>query len=295
MGIVTFMTVIPDRLQVIDSQERNPTSVALVSMLSLDGPEGMWYSANYIAAAKKLAVSFRNFSAVDMVLLVIDDWNLISASTILDLQNVGWMIKIVPGLSPPSQGWFVNRYYNSKMFSKLHLWDLTSYKLVFYVDLDMLFVGDPASLLETQDGTGQRVENNRSCALSMVPDLGKNDYFNAGVILLVPSLPEFDRLMQGLTTYQNKSELAEQGYLNTYYQGRICTLPRIFNTQVSNDPSDGAINDERYRQNGFMLPSGEQIVLIHYIGDNKPWDLQRCSSEGFNLLCSFWSKASDTE
>lgn len=286
MGYVTFLTVFPDRGGGMGHQDRNSTSVALVSMLSLDGPEGLWDSSNYILAARKLAVSFRNFSDLDMVLLVVDDWALMSTGNMIALQDAGWWIQKVPGISPPHQGWFVNRYYNTKVFSKLHLWRLVAYEHVLYVDLDMLFVGDPIPMLH------QPV--NSTCALGMALDLGKTDYFNAGAIMVAPRLTEFDQLMRGLSSLEHNAQLAEQDYLNSYYQGRICSIPGTYNTQVSNwGQSDGVINDESYRKNGFFLSSGEPIVLIHYIGNNKPWNAQACNTGGFKLLCSFWYEASD--
>lgn len=263
--------------------DRNKTRSALVSLLSLDGPEGAWYSSKYIKAAKKLAVSFRAYAHQDMVLMLVDTWDLMPHSSLKGLQNVGWTVQKVAGLSPAHQGWFVNRYYNVKTFSKLYLWRLTNYDLVLYVDLDMLFVGNPASAFG-----GLLESSNTSCALGMVQDLCNDDYFNSGVILLKPALPEYNRLLLAISTLAGDSPLADQSFLNVFFSGKICPLPKVFNVQISQDPCEGAIDNARYRKNGFALASGQPIVLIHYIAENKPWNSEQCISQSIHLLCNFW-------
>ena len=287
LAIVATVTIFNLEEPRVSHSERNRTRAALVSLLSLDGPEGAWYGSKYIEAARKLAVSFRAYAQHDMVLMVVDDWNLLSTASLTRLQDVGWMVQTVAGLSPAHQGWFVNRYYNVKIFSKLHLWRLTNYDHVMYVDLDMLFVGDPASAFRLLEG-------NTSCSLGMVPDLGRTDYFNAGVILLKPALPDYNRLLLAIARLEGDSMLAEQSFLNVFYSGRICPLPKEYNVQVSQDPSEGAIDDTRYKQNGFTLASGQPIVLIHYIAENKPWNSKQCVSQSIELLCAFWWAANSS-
>ena len=286
VGLVIIITsFLFNRDKNIDKfQQRNVTGVALFSMLILVGLESLWYRSNYILAAKKLAVSFRKYSQLDMVLLVVDDFKLITKNNLNELHDVGWIVLFVGGISPPHQGWFVNRYYNSKVFSKLHLWRLTNYKMVLYVDLDMLFVNDPTSLFESS-------MNKTSCHISMVPDVSQTNYFNAGFLMLSPSSTEYIRLLHFLSTRKANKMLAEQDFLNEYFSGKICAVPKTYNTQISEEHAQGVINDSSYLQHGFFLPSGEAIVLIHYIGNNKPWITEICNTGNLKHLCDYWQQA----
>ncbi len=164
-----------------DSEDftQSSSSFALVSMLSLEGPEGVWYRHEFILSAQKLAVSFRTFSSdLDMILLLVDSWDFMTTEVKNALQESGWLIHKVSGISPPNKWWYFNRYYNSKTFTKLWLWRLISYKAVLYVDLDMLFVNDPSSIFKAELSSLSIKDSrhkNLTYAVGMVQDLGKSD------------------------------------------------------------------------------------------------------------------------
>jgi hypothetical protein len=51
LAIAAAVMVFPLDESRVTHPERNRTRAALVSLLSLDGPEGVWYSSKYIEAA----------------------------------------------------------------------------------------------------------------------------------------------------------------------------------------------------------------------------------------------------
>jgi len=250
------------------------SSRALVSILSLAGVEGYVSLSLYVELALKVACSFKRWAHnnTDMVLLLVDEFHDLDPSYRSALEATGWTLLRVPCL-PRHHRWsaFANRYSNTCMFSKLWLWALDMYHTVVYVDLDMLFVGDPR--VDSLDCGGE--------PLAMVLDEGYTaalsyDYFNAGFVLLRPDKERFHRMLADIRG--DIPELAEQDFLNEYFKGSIQGLPAVYNMHVG--------------QPG--LAQNSAAVLVHFIAENKPWRPDRCADPQIQPLCELWHRAPNT-
>ena len=74
--------------------------------------------------------------------------------------------------------------WEESQYTKLHLWTLTQYRKVFYVDADCLVVSKDIEGIFELDSQ-----------FAAAPDVFPPDCFNAGVLLVKPSLEKFVKLM----------------------------------------------------------------------------------------------------
>ena len=248
-----------------DAFPSNTTQFALVSLLTVDGPQAWWSQQKYIASAHKLASSFRKHSTMDMVLLVVDEYGGLRRRDEARLQRSGWSVhRLKHGIEPQYyEGW--NRFYGAKLFSKLWMWRLTMYEQILYTDLDVLFLGTPDPLFHMR----LSVQNP-----AMVPDATQKHYFNGGVILLRPSESEYQRLISSMNANTRDSE---PDFLNIFYHGHIVTLHPQFNVQVCEKA--GCLNDER---------AIDKITILHFAGDSKPWNMKNCVKQKIVQACQQW-------
>jgi lipopolysaccharide biosynthesis glycosyltransferase len=277
VGCVILMMSTKTEMPTPDFFSTNTTRYALVSLLTIEGPQAWWVQKKYIASAQKLAHSFRAHSNQDMVLMVVDEFHALRQADEQRLKDSGWMVhRVRSGLTPKSEAW--NRYYTSKLFSKLLVWRLTVYERILYTDLDTLFVHPPNSLFHT---------SNENPAMAL--DTTHRNYFNAGVILLRPSEDEYQRLVSAMDANTHSGEHAEQDFLNIFYHGRIVKLDKRFNTQVCTKDDQGCINDRVLGHNSFeMWVKEHKTVILHFAGANKPWNLHNCMTQKVVQLCLFW-------
>ncbi len=292
MGCLGFIALTRPRMPTPDAFPANTTQHALVSLLSVDGPQAWWSQQKYISAAEKLAHSFRKHStdAMDMVLLVVDEYGALRKRDELRLRASGWMVhRMRSGIMPEYGGWSNNnnKYYSAKLFSKLWMWRLVMYEKILYTDLDTLFTRSPHQLFHT-------VRLQATPAMVLDPTR-RHHYFNAGVMLLRPSEDEYHRLISAMNAngyhnyyYHYYGEYAEQDFLNIFYHGHIVQLDKKFNRQACKE--EGCLNDKVLGVGKTFEESEEKnkTVILHFSGENKPWNMRNCVEQGIVQLCLFW-------
>jgi alpha-N-acetylglucosamine transferase len=275
-----------------DAFPANTTRYALVSLLSVDGPQAWWGQQKYISAAVKLAHSFREHSEsqADMVLLVVDEYGALKKRDEQRLRDSGWMVhRMRSGIVPSAVGGSLSKYYSAKLFSKLWAWRLEMYERILYTDLDTLFVQSPDSLFGEDFHTLELQNNYPAMALDQATR--GHHYYNTGVMLLKPSEDEYQRLvatMNANSEHMHSSSSTEQDFLNIFYHGRVVQLDARFNRQVC--AAEGCLNDKRVlkKKKGFFF-LGEEAAILHFGGENnKPWNTHNCVEQGIVQLCLFW-------
>lgn len=155
--------------------------------------------------------------------------NGLSNRTLCSLRQAGWIPRIVNNIAPPLKGvWshFINQ------FTKLVLWNMTEFDSITYLDADNLVLGDISNLNElVADPSRTGFE------FAAVADNwhGKFAYhFNAGVIVLHPSTDVFNELMRTMGLPGNYDPtMAEQAFLNAFFQLRYLQLPVIYNVNLA--------------------------------------------------------------
>lgn len=149
-------------------------------------------------------------------------------------------------------------------FMKFHLWKLTQYDKVLFLDSDVLPLD--SDLFEIFS----HVENQTSDQIAAVPDCGWPDLFNSGVLVIKPSIEKFEELEE-LASEELSIDGADQGILNQFFNplchdGERITewvkLPFFYNVTV---PGAG------YQYSPALKFFAKKLKLVHFIGKNKPW------------------------
>ena len=216
--------------------------------------------------ACKIARQVRRMTNVDLVMLTLRHHE--------SMARCGWTRQVVvPAIDSPDPGRHDNgdHYYAlGKVYTKLHLWNLTQYERVLYLDLDTLPVAQFAQLFE------QRLDPHcdaGAMALDIVAVGGNPQYFNTGVMLVLPSAELWRNLVGNVTLVPHDPALADQNFLNAYLKGRICFLPRKYNCMV-----------------GDRAHFGPAQVIVHYTGI-KLYSRFTSWRAGLNDLVAAWDLA----
>ncbi|KAF7784074.1 CAZyme family GT8 [Agaricus bisporus var. burnettii] len=134
------------------------------------------------------------------------------------------------------------------VFTKLHVFRLTQYSKILFLDADVLPVRPLSHLF------------NLSHDFAAAPDVGWPDIFNSGVLVLSPGQDKFDHLISLLKS-KGSWDGGDQGLLNEWRGGDWHRLSFTYNTTPT-AAYTYAPAYERY---------GSQINALHFIGPNKPW------------------------
>jgi lipopolysaccharide biosynthesis glycosyltransferase len=213
--------------------------------------------SNYMLAALKLGHSLRTHTPdpFDMVAMELatkplntTDWTFLHA--------VGWQRCVVDRISPLDED--ATRRYSARFedqFTKLHLWDMTMYETLVYLDADTLTLRSISHLLNRKLGT-------KRIAVSAETRCCKVNGFNMGVFVIHPDTQEYHRL---LTLQQDSSmkfdtQWAEQGFLNVVYKDQWADLGLINN----------ALARVSWQDHAYWTRNYAHINIIHYVG-MKPW------------------------
>lgn len=161
-------------------------------------------------------------------------------------------------------------------FTKLHLWNQTTYDKLVYLDADTLPLASLDDLFETNVGPEQ---------IAASPDAGWPDIFNSGVLVLAPSARVFGELLAAAAADASTFDGADQGLLNEYFNlgsdgANWHRLPFVYNVtpNVSN----------HYQYNPAFARFADKIKLLHFIGATKPWHATDVLSSDLDNLHHYW-------
>jgi len=166
-------------------------------------------------------------------------------------------------------------------YTKLHLWSLTSYSQILYVDADCLVLKDIFHLLRK----GKHNSDHNVDMVTAVPDIHPPDKFNAGVLLFSPSRLVYDDMMEKIPTLPSYDG-GDTGFLNAYYPGWFASsnrLPFRYNAQRS-------LYHTTKKQNPAYWDSIDSKLIIHYSSTPKPWMVAKsiCQKVGNELESMWW-------
>lgn len=260
--------------------DRNPSQNrrAVFSFVSMQGFEGCWWANQYISSAAKLGVSLKRYSNTsdyDMVMMVTGwlscaphDWRLL-------LEKAGWKILFVdPIFFQPSRGeayfsWIRgNRYEHTCQFTKLHLWNQVQYDVILYIDADALVV----NTLNIERVFTHGMLSHQTLGMHACPLPRQDKACGADIMLLAPSIRQFNRLRMFMGRIHADRELQEQSYLVKYFGDRAYPLP----LDLAGDVGD---------YNALSA----NVSIIHFIGNWKPWNPDFCKD--FADACRLWVEA----
>ena len=243
---------------------------AVVSMLSTHGNS----PHEYIVGLCKIGTAVRLQSNIDMILMTVGTVHLHDATTVT---QCGWTLCPVPVIEGTLNA-DNNRYLESKMYSKLNLWRL-QYACVLYIDADVLLLRPFRALFDNI--YPQMLNDNKTIAMSfnsIDPHITiKSNRFNAGVLLVIPNVIEYEHMVRSIPTTPHDPTWAEQTFLNAYYKDQVFELPFIYNAFVSDDKG-------KFPQKWNSIEGS--IVILHYI--TKPWAWTGCLCNRVEEWCLLW-------
>ncbi|KAL1748961.1 glycosyltransferase family 8 protein [Schizophyllum fasciatum] len=135
------------------------------------------------------------------------------------------------------------------VLTKLHIFRLTQYQKIIFLDADVLPVRPLSHLFALPH------------EFSAVPDVGWPDIFNSGVLVFSPGEDKFNELRELLKS-KGSWDGGDQGLLNEWRGENWNRLSFTYNTTPT-AAYTYAPAYERY---------GSQISAIHFIGPHKPWN-----------------------
>ncbi|KAG2076870.1 hypothetical protein BDR04DRAFT_1089137 [Suillus decipiens] len=154
----------------------------------------------------------------------------------------------VIGQSDPTGLNLLGRPDLDTVLTKLHVFRLTQYSKVIFLDADVLPLRPLSHLFHLDH------------EFSAVPDVGWPDIFNSGVMVLSPGEDKFTELQELLKT-NGSWDGGDQGILNEWRGGNWNKLSFTYNTT----PTAAYTYAPAYER------FGSQISVVHFIGPNKPW------------------------
>lgn len=213
---------------------------------------------HYVLSALKLGHSLRTHTTdtrFDMVAMELTTKPLDSAAWGC-LREMGWQRCVVERIIPLDDT--AIRMYEPRFldqFTKLHLWDMTMYDTLLYLDSDTLTLRSISHLLHRNLG-------NKSIAAAAQTWHGVFFGFNMGVFVIHPSKQEYERLLaiQQDPSVQFDTHWAEQGLLNVVYKDKWDDLGFTNN----------ALAWMSWQSKAYWLQQYPSINIIHYVG-LKPW------------------------
>jgi alpha-N-acetylglucosamine transferase len=213
---------------------------------------------------------------MDMVLLITGEAkDQMSASTWASLVDEGWIMCPVEAIEgPPFAHYDSNRFLLGLLYTKLMMWRLTEYTAVMSLDLDMLVMRDPTDIFTSvlpkmlsENKTFGAVVDRPGPGAMKSPKCGMQwtdtPIFNGGSLLIVPSNHVFTILIDNLRVIPHDVGLAEQSYLNAFYnKSTFYSLPFTYNGNMRSILCEPHI-------------WGDGDVQILHFNVEKPWGFAR--------------------
>lgn len=142
----------------------------------------------------------------------------------------------------------MNRPDLHSTFTKILLWKQYQFRKIVYLDSDMVALRAPDELFDLP------------YPFSAAPDIGWPDIFNSGLMVLSPNEDDYNALLSMAQT-GTSFDGADQGLLNMHFTNSFNRLSFIYNVTPS----------AHYQYVPAYQYFRSKIVMLHFIGQNKPW------------------------
>jgi len=179
-------------------------------------------------------------------------------------------------------------------FTKIHMWRLTQWERIFYLDIDTTVTKDvitvwdePGAQIKTmpKDGKNKEYYPYLFAAVEDLPCRNRCDYFNAGVFMIKPDMVYYTRLIEHMNDKGIGRGFMEQDYFNHMFRpdgpSPSAKLPAIYNHFVEFngefEPGTRVLHCKLWDRNN------DQIRKYHdgwwdefnHIWKNKPLSIER--------------------
>ncbi|XP_010922963.1 inositol phosphorylceramide glucuronosyltransferase 1 [Elaeis guineensis] len=221
------------------------------------------YGDEFLLGVRVLGKSIRDTgSTKDMVVLVSDG---VSDHAKKLLRADGWIVEPISLLANPNQV-RPKRFWG--VYTKLKIFNLTSYRKVVYLDADTIVLKNIDDLFNC----------GRFCA-----NLKHSERLNSGVMVVEPSETVFKDMMSKVNSLPSYTG-GDQGFLNSYYAD--FANAHLFEPYLSSDVINSRHVPEMERlstlynadvglymlANKWMVDEKDLRVIHYTLGPLKPWD-----------------------
>jgi glycogenin glucosyltransferase len=186
------------------------------------------------------------------------------------LESAGWNIITLSRIAPRDEDGTFSRFRDQ--FSKLHVWNMTTYDRVVYMDSDAFCIGNISSMLSMD------ISSRPIWAARDIRAAQWQESFNMGVFMIKPNASEFKFLLKQKDdpSIEFETAMAEQGFLNVVYRDNWGDIGFTNNANLAAYVQDRQLWDR----------VSDQINVIHFTMQ-KPWD---CGGE-YREICQKWVDA----
>ncbi|KAM0438928.1 hypothetical protein ACHAPT_001689 [Fusarium lateritium] len=226
-------------------------------------------SDSYLPGALVLAHSLRDAGA-HRKLAVLVTLDSVSADSITQLKAVYDYVFPVPRIrnDNPANLYLMNRGDLHSAFTKIHLWKLTQFSKIVYIDADIVAYRAPDELFDIPH------------PFSAAPDIGWPDLFNTGVMVLTPNMGDFYAMI-AMAERGISFDGADQGLINMHFGNQYNRISFTYNVTPS----------AHYQYVPAYRHFQSSINMVHFIGSKKPWFTGRDAPHGsdpFNDMVGRW-------
>jgi hypothetical protein len=236
---------------------------------------GVWTMLNdnmaYVKGAAKMGRGVRRQTKTphDLIVMEIESKPL-GEENWKELYKSGFKRCVVKSIPPPAK----TRPDLAEKFGVLHVWAMTVYDTVLFIDADT-FVQNSVDDLINMDLQGKTI--------GVTKDIRNKQWvetFNSGVLLLHPDENEFDRLIKLLRSgLVYDYIMSDQGFLNEVYKDDWHEIGFLNNANLAL---------YRFKREYWDQHTLEDINIIHYTMQ-KPW---KCKPNGpYGPICKIWIDA----
>jgi len=231
---------------------------------------------SYVTSALKLGRALNKHTKdtpFDLVVMTLSHKPLSKESMEL-LEEVGFTNCVVEPIRPTHLEGKTRSDLQEK-FGVLHVFAMTVYDTVLFLDADT-FVQGPLDQLLNMDLEGKQI--------GVTKDIRNRkwvDTFNSGVMLLHPSVKEYEHLLEKLMdeSFTFEYVMSDQGFLNEVYKNDWHEIGFLNNANLAL---------YRFKRDFWDQHKFEDIRIIHYTMQ-KPW---KCNASGpYGPMCKVWIDA----
>jgi glycogenin len=181
-----------------------------------------------------------------------------SVRGVLSTHGIGYRVLAKPIANPNRVSESHRWYYN---YSKLHVFNLTEFDKVVFLDADMLV---NANLDELFGKPHMSAVNSGG----LLPELSSWTQLNSGLMVVEPSRELFSDMVGQIGTIEAGKAGGDQAFLHAYYRDwpdrkelHLDHRYNMFHTHL----------DRYHELFGYTL---DEIKVLHFIGETKPWSVK---------------------
>uniref|UniRef100_A0A7S4PIY6 Uncharacterized protein n=1 Tax=Guillardia theta TaxID=55529 RepID=A0A7S4PIY6_GUITH len=197
------------------------------------------------------------------IALVLDELllNLGGSAIRRTLEDNGIEVVPVPRVKRPTGAGALSYPNYATTYSKLFVWNLTAYRLVLYLDADLLPLSSLAPLFDRDVDV-----------VAAVPDISLPDHFNSALVLLRPNLLHLQRLL-ALSSSLEPYDGGDQGLLNEFFNNNSAWYESHSSNRLGLELNLPVVLSRLHPRS--WLRTLPRAKVIHFSGgpDRRPWGI----------------------